>query len=58
MTTKNDLVGKKIRTKRGVWTIEERYVDGKYLLVLDDGRKARLTPTELDYWVEKWGVVE
>lgn len=51
-----DLVGKKIRTKRGVWTIEKRYADGKYLLVLDDGRKAIITQVDLDYWVEKWGM--
>ena len=50
-----DLIGKKIRTRRGVWTIEEQSADGKYLLVLDDGRKARLAQVELDYWIDKWG---
>jgi hypothetical protein len=53
-----DLIGKKIHTRRGVWTIEEQFVDGNYLLVLYDGRKARLTPVELDHWIDKWGLEE
>ena len=61
MTNENDLIGKKIRTRHGVWTVLERHDNGEYLANFYDDRNDRkcvVTKDAIDGWIDVWGVDE
>jgi hypothetical protein len=57
MTTENDLVGKKIRTRHTLWTIKEHRTDGRWLIV-DRDISVVMDVEELNYLIGLYGLVE